>query len=241
MICNRLETGWELLYQNAHARIAMDLLAPWRQSERPARWPELLYAACQHDNGWQEWEPGDHLTPLGTPRHFEETTMADVVRQSTMALGRVRYARLWAGLLLVEHFRTLYAPLADDCVRAMLDEQAAMRAPWRRVLGATKADVETSYELLKWADTFSLVLCCRALPFGERRIEIEAVKGVRYTAWERADGSVGVDPWPYEPDAVEVSAETYPLRRLTFESADDLSGAIAEAKIVHRTWTVRRA
>ena len=240
MICNRRPTGWELVYQNAHGAVAMDLLARWREAARPARWTDLLLATAQHDNGWQEWEPGDHLTPLGTPRPFEETTMADVVRQSERALRHVQHASLWAALLVAEHFRTLYAGLDDPGVRAMLRAQTAWRAKWRRALGATQAEVAAAYPFLKWADTLSLLLCTRGLPFGERRVEVEPVGGVRYWAWARADGTVGVDPWPYDVEAFDVGAESYLLRRLTYPSAAALASALGRARIARCTWTLRR-
>ncbi len=241
MICNRTPTGWELFYQNAHGLVAMELLRPWRAAERPARWGEVLYAAAQHDNGWQEWEPGDHLTPIGTPRHFEETTPADVVRQSAMALGRVHHASLFAGLLLAEHFRSLYSGMDDAAVKAMLRAQAADRPRWRRALGVAQAEVEAAYAFLRWADTLSLFLCCRRMPPDGLRVEVGNVGGAAFFGWQRPeDGSVGLEPWPYEADAFEVRTEAYALRRLTFPSAERLAEAIARAKVEPVAWTLRR-
>ena len=241
MICNRREDGWELVYQNAHGVVAMKLLRHWRASEQPGRWGDLLYAAAQHDNGWQEWEPGDHLTALGTPRHFEETTDADIVRQSEMALGCVRHASLFAGLLLIEHFKTLYAASDAADVAAMRRRQTGEAAKYRRVLDVSAKDVAAHYEFLRFADTLSLTLCLRRLDLmADRRIEIETVDGVRYFAFRRDDESIAVEPWPFEVDAFEVSAEAYHLSELTFESADALAVAVAEARIVRRVWAVRR-
>ena len=242
MICNRREDGWELLYQNAHGRVAMDLLRPWRAADRPERWGDVLYAAAQHDNGWQEWEPGDHLTALGTPRHFEETTMADVVRQSEMALGRVRHASLFAGLLLMEHFRTLYGGLDDAGVQAMLAAQKAETPRLRRALGVSAKDVAAHYAFVRWADTLSLTLCLRRLDLmPDRRVEIESIDGTPTYAWRRAaDDSIGLDPWPYDAPSVTVSAEAYHLPQLTYPSADALATALRNARIQVRTWTLRR-
>lgn len=241
MICNRREDGWELVYQNAHGLVAMELLRPWRSAERPARWGDVLYATAQHDNGWQEWEPGDHLTALGTPRHFEETTPTDTVRQSEMALGRVRHASLFAGLLLMEHFKTLYVDMEDAGVQAMLTRQRAEAAKARRVLGVRVADVATHYEFLRFADTFSLTLCLRRLDLlVDRRVELETVGGTRYFALRRADDSIAVEPWPYAAHEFDVRTEAYRLPRLTYPSASALSAAIAKARIEPRVWTIRR-
>ena len=242
MICTRTPTGWELVYQNAHARLAADLLRPLRAELRPARWGALLYATALHDNGWQEWEPGDHRTPLGTPRHFRETTTADILRQSEFALQRVRHGSLFAALLVAEHVRSLYRRLGDPAVDAMLRAQTRERARWRRALGVTQPEVAAHYPALRWADTLSLMLCERALPQDELRVEVGRLPGAGAPtfAWRRADGSVGLDPWPYaDGETVEVSAEVVRLRRLTFGTDAALARAMASATPQVATWRLR--
>lgn len=249
MICISRQDGWELVYQNAHGLVAMKLLAPLRADLRPdvhpdmrlGRWDDVLFATAQHDNGWQEHEPGDNLTPLGTPRHFEETTTADVVRQSEMALGRVWHASVFSGLLLVEHFKTLYGTHPDAAVQAMLRRQKAAAAKARRRLGLRQAEVATHYAPLRWADTLSLTLCLGRLTlFPNRRVELERLGGTPTYAWQRDDGSVGLDPWPYDVPEVAITTEVYRLRQLTFPSADALARAIASARMETRAWTLRR-
>ncbi len=248
MICNRTPTGWALVYQNAHARLAADLLRPLRADLRPARWDALLYATALHDNGWQEWEPGDHRTPLGTPRPYEETTRTDVVRQSERALRHVEHGSLFAALLVAEHFRSLYRGLADDGVQAMLKAQSLRRARWRRALGVAHAEVAAHYAPLRWADTLSLLLCQRALPADERRVEVGPLTaGSTPTfAWQRdtpegdgeANATVGLDPWPYAADRVTVGVETYALRQLTFATDAALADALDAASPTLAAWTL---
>lgn len=240
MICTATPTGWTLVYQNAHARLAADLLRPLRADARPPRWDALLYATALHDNGWQEWEPGDHRTPLGTPRPYEETTMADVVRQSERALRHVEHGSLFAALLVAEHFRSLYGTLADEGVRAMLKAQTPRRARWRRALGVAQADVAAHYVPLRWADTLSLLLCGQALPADGRRVEVGPLaEGAAPTvAWLRDGQTVCLDPWPYAADRVAVGVETYRLDRLTFPTDAALAGALDAASPTPVAWTL---
>ena len=238
MICNRTETGWEIVYQRAHALLAAQLLAPWQPSGRPERWTELLTATAQHDNGWQEWEPGQRLTPLGTPLHFTETPQADRIAQSERALERAWHQSTWSGLLVAAHIAHLYRTLDDAPTRALLSRLAEAGRRWRRALGVRQRDVQHAYQFLLWGDTFSLVVACGQLPFGERRIEIEPVDGVRYDAWQRADGSLGVDPWPYEVETFEVTLDTYSIHRLTFASEAELAGALEQTAPVEKRWVL---
>ena len=242
MICNRTETGWEILYQRAHALLAMQLIQHWRPAQRPDRWASTLVATAEHDNGWQEWEPGDRLTPAGTPRDFRETPVADLVAQSERAVQRAWHQDLWSGLLVSRHIAHLYADLRTDesAIDALLSEQTALRQQWRRTLDVRVADVDPAYALLLWGDTFSLVLCQHHLPFGGRAIEIgTGPDGTRYDAAQRDDGTLAVRPWPYAVERFDVHVDQYVLGQLTFDDADALADALADASPAELRWTLR--
>lgn len=240
MICNRTESGWEVVYQPAHALLAAQLIAPWKESARPERWTELLAATAQHDNGWQEWEPGQRLTLLGTPLHFEDTSVPDLVAQSERAVQRAWHQSLWSGLLISSHIEHLHRKRPEPEIKALLVHQAELRRGWRKRLGVRQRDVQASYDFLLWGDTFSLILCGRQLPFGGRRVEIEPIDGTRYFTWARDEGSLGVEPWPYALDRFEVSVDAYPLTRLTFTSETELAESLAASKPEVRRWEIRR-
>ena len=243
MICNRTETGWEVVYQQAHALLAAQLVAYWRAAERPERWTATLSAVAQHDNGWQEWEPGERLTPVGTPRDFTETPAKDLVAQSERALLRAWHGSLWEGLLVSRHLSRLYEPMREASAElaAFLDRLPDQRARWRRRLGVKKGEVDAAYALLRWADTFSLVLCQRKLPEDARALEIgTGPDGTRYDVRQRADGSLGVEPWPYERDAFTVELDRYRLDRLTFDGDDALAEALHAADAEPARWMLRR-
>ena len=57
-------------------------------------------------------------------------------------------------------------------------------------------------------------------------------------AWRRADGAVGLAPWPYAADRVVVEAEVYPLRQLTFGTDAALARALQRARPTPRRWTL---
>lgn len=242
MICNRTEHGWEILYQRAHALLAAQLVLPWRPEERPALWMPTLSAIAQHDNGWQEWEPGRRLTDLGIPRDFTETPAADLVAQSERALTRAWHQGLWCGLLVSRHLTRLYEPLrgTDPDLDRLLDAQGPLRARWRASLGAEPAAVEAAYALLNWGDTLSLTLCRRRLPPDARALEIGAgPDGTRYDVFARDDGTLGITPWPYACAAFDVTADTYRLDQLTFENDEALARALRAAPVTVRRWTLR--
>ena len=243
MICNRTETGWEIIYQRAHALLAAQLIVYWKPEERPDRWMATLSATAEHDNGWQEWEPGQRLTALHIPRDFSETPAADLVAQSERALRRAWHQSLWSGLLVSHHISRLYEPMrgTHKPLDALLDRQPDQRATWRRALGVKKDDVERAYALLWWADTFSLVLCQHKLPEDSRGLEIgDGPDGTTYIARRGTDEVVTVEPWPYACDAFDAELDTHHLEQLTFENDDDLADALEAATADTRRWRFER-
>ena len=244
MICNRTETGWEVIYQRAHALLAAHLVLHWKVSERPERWMATLSAVAQHDNGWQEWEPGERLTPVGTPRDFTETPPKDLVAQSERALRRAWHQSLWEGLLVSRHFSHLYEPMreASGELAAFLDSLPDQRKRWRNTLGVKKKEVDAAYALLRWADTFSLALCQHKLPKDERALEIGlGPDGTRYDVRQSSEGVITVTPWPYETDVFKVEIECYRLDELTFKDDKALAEALQGVKADPLRWTLRSA
>jgi hypothetical protein len=254
MICNKHPEGWEIVYQRAHALLAAQLVAPWREDERGARWTETLAAVAQHDDGWQEWEPGGRLSDIGTPLHFREAPMEAILSQSEQLTARAWHQSLWVGLLVSRHLSALHEPLrghhAD--LDSFLDRQTEQRAAWRRRIGVKKSDVTHAYAFLALADTLSLLLCERRMPYGGRSVEIgDGPGGARYNARlaERAeDGGddpeatnvLTLDPWPYRTDAFTIHLDTYRLPQLTFASHDALIEALRESDVTVRSWRVQK-
>ena len=75
MIVNPTPTGWQVIYQQAHALLAMQLAWAWPPFLPPDRWVGLLAAIAQHDDEQAAWHGrgGHHgLTPAGAPANFTQ-------------------------------------------------------------------------------------------------------------------------------------------------------------------------
>lgn len=253
MICNKTETGWDVIYQRAHALLAAALVEHWRADQRPSRWIETLCAVAQHENGWQEWEASNQLTELGTPKTLGEGSLADTAQQLHHAITRARHQSLWCGLLVSRHATQLFDAQRGqiDALDKLLDAQVELRRRWQAQLGVDDQTLAAAYALLLFGDTFSLILCREEVPFGGRRLEIEAgPDGTRYDV-RQVDGAqdvtasgdrvLTVEPWPYAVDEFTASVDVYPLRQLTFADDHALARALDAAVVRPRRWTVRRA
>jgi len=243
MIVNPTPTGWQIIYQQAHAKLAMQLAWHWPPTLPPARWVDLLSAIAQHDHEQEAWHGrGGHygLTPAGAPADFTQKEFS--LPQAQGVLAAARFQGRWRSLLTAMHLSCLYEELRGSSkeVTAFLDELRRRQQQWRRALKVTKAEAESAYDLLHWADRLSLILCRRELPEMGRRSEIHSgPDGRRYDVCRpRPDGPVQVRPWPFAVPRFEVSVEALTLNRLQFRDDADLAQALREAPIETLSWTL---
>lgn len=249
MIVHPTPTGWQIIYQRAHALLAGQIALQWRADQRPTRWLETLAAIIQHDDAGREWEGKDLLTPAGAPRDF--TMNSAGVDKPAGAVRHARYQGRYVALLQSMHVTALYSASTDDAaMRAFLDEQRAAQAAWRKALGLTKAEAEACYRLLYLCDAFSLVLCQRQLPTDGRHIEIGrgpdgetyAARRLPQTGASDPSAEAGdcvdltVEPWPFVPDAFEIGIEATTVDGLTFESDEALVEAMRNGQIDRLRW-----
>lgn len=244
MIVRHVQEGWEVVLQPAHALLAARLAAAWRRADRPARWLELLLATARHDDHQPPFRARRHLTELGAPRGFtvgkgeRDATSLEQPRRAVAAAAR---QDAFAALLTARHVEQLYGGRADDEpeLAAFLAELARRRRRWREALDLSEAAEEGAYGILRWCDRLSLVLCEGELPEDGRRLELAPLPDGRASEARRRDGAVAVAPWPFEPDEVAVEVEWRLLRRLRFESDEELERALEEAPLRRRAWRLR--
>jgi hypothetical protein len=243
MICNETEDGWEIIFQRAHALLTANLLHPLASRLRPGPWTAILHAAAQHDHGWQEWEPGGRLTSGGAPQHFTDVRLEDVASQSRPLLRRLWHQDRWVALLVARHLAHLYDGRRGEeaALDAFLDEQADWRRDWRTALGLSEADEDRLYAPLRWADAFSLALCCRQFEDDGTVTLMPGPAGEVTTVaalTDREAPAVTVRPWPYREDRFTVSLDVYSLSRQTFDGHEALLEALAASPAVRRSWSI---
>jgi hypothetical protein len=241
MIVNYTAAGWQVIYQQAHALLAAQLLHQWPAFLPLDRWVGLLAAAAQHDDGQRRWDGHYALTPTGAPADFTMKEFA--LEQATELMREAQFQGRWRSLLTSMHLSFLYEELRGQNARtdAFLDEQQQCQQRWRRELKLRKAEAQQAYALLQWCDRLSLILCRRELPEMERALEISlGPDGRRYDVRQRADQLVQVTPWPFAAPEFAVAVEASALAQLQFQTDEELSAALKAAPIETLRWTLQR-
>lgn len=240
MIVNTDKKGWEVIYQNAHALLAVQIASCWRQDQRPTRWIETLVAIAEHDDGQADWNATRYLNDLGVPLDFAQQEFSMIQLRRVTHLSQ--YKGRWIALMVSMHMSFLYEERRgqNQEIDAFLDEQVMNQKKWRRELKVKKEEGEKAYALMQFCDRFSLILCRQELPEMERALEIsKGPDGRRYYVTQRADASLAVEPWPFEQKEFSISVEATYLTHLAFENDAQLLQALKESSIESKTWLLR--
>jgi len=243
MIVNSIPTGWQVIYQQAHALLAAQLAWQWPPFLPPDRWVGLLAATTQHDDEQQRWRGHYGLTAAGAPADFTQKEFS--LEQAEGVMHAARFQGQWRSLLTSLHLSFLYEPQRGENAQqdAFLDEQQAQQKQWRRALHVTKAEAQHAYALLQWCDRLSLILCRHELPDQGRALEISrGPDGRRYEVRRPTPaGPVVVTPWPFAAPEFAVSVEACALQQLHFQNDAELAAALRAAPIQTLHWVLQRA
>ena len=241
MIVTQTNSGWQLINQQAHGLLAVQLALHWHPDKRPVHWEETLIALTEHDDGQDEWEGRNHLTEAGAPLHFQILDYSISQCQNLIDIG-LQKSR-WNALMMSMHTSFLYEPRrsTDKALDTFLDQQMTNQKTWRKQWKATKAEAEYAYAFIQWFDALSLILCMGQLPPDERRLEISTgPDGVSYYIQQRDDNTLHVDPWPFDTPSFSVHIETFLLEQLVFADDHELYNAMQQAPIDLKNWAFRQ-
>ena len=247
MIVNSTPAGWQIIYQQAHALLAMQLAWHWPPTLLPPdQWVGLLAAVAQHDDEQEAWRGrGGHygLTAAGAPANFTQKEFS--MEQAAGVLAAARFQGRWRSLLTSLHLSCLYEGLRGQAkdIDGFLDDLKARQQRWRRALKLTKAEAQQAYDLLHWCDRLSLILCRHEIPEMGRGLEIHHGPDGRpyHLRQPRPQGPVLIEPWPFQAPEIEVSVEASTLTQLQFSDDAELAAALRAAPIETLRWTLARA
>ena len=195
-----------------------------------------------HDDLEREWE-GGHRSSAGAPLDFTLSEGGPDVAAITKHVNEARYRGRWVAMLISMHMSFLYEPSRGSTkeLDAFLDAQREQQRAWRKALNVSKQQAEQAYTFMQWCDRMSLILCQRQLPSRERALEVSVgPDGQRHDVFQRDNGTVCVEPWPFDRNAFVVSVEACYLDQLAYDSDETLVEALQTASIKLIEWNFTR-
>ncbi|MCW2920589.1 MAG: hypothetical protein JWL76_463 [Thermoleophilia bacterium] len=222
--------------QPAHASVAAQLANAW-STPLPH---DVILATAQHDIAWSEWDlrPPLHAEARRAAAFFE-APLDERIATWERVDRRLEAQSPYAALLVSLHATNIHTRYGDpdrrptaflERTHAAQDELIARLAG----TGVTRERAEADADLVFGFDALSLTLC-----LGRTEATVDSL-GVD-TITIRVDGDAAiVDPWPFAPDELTVTAYA---RRFTerFDDEGALHRAMEAAPYERLEWHLTRA
>jgi hypothetical protein len=241
MIVNYTEQGWEVITQRAHGVLAAQVAMQWRKKDRPERWTETLIAIADHDDAQTELEADDLLTQQGGPVNFamKKFEPEHCQRLHDFSVSKSRFI----ALLTSVHMCFLHEAEAgsNPLIKPFLAEQKTLQNKWLKELNLTLKEVNRVYGLMEWCDAFSLLLAQHEVQPESRVIEVSrGPDDKQYKLMRNNNGSLTVQPWPFEEKSFNLTLEARLLNTLQFKSNDQFKNELAGAEVLEKVWRLKK-
>ncbi len=240
MIVNQAESGWDIIFQRAHAILAAQIAMHWNVDARPQPWAELVAAIADHDDGQRDWQGENHLTDAGAPLNFM-LKPPDIVQAKQM-VDNARYRSRWTALLTSMHTTALYESWrgTDKELDKFLDEQQNYQHALARSLEVPIQKARGTYQLMYFCDALSLILCKDQIPPDGLHLEVTQLPSEEIAEiYAEKDGLFGLQPWPWEEEEITLSVEIYHLSQLSFKNDQELYKAFNTADVSVKEWSFK--
>ncbi|MEH6408009.1 MAG: DUF3891 family protein [Leeuwenhoekiella sp.] len=239
MIVNKTNEGWQVIYQHAHGVLAGQIANELSHDLRPDFWVEMLTAIVEHDDNQLNFEEKSYLNDGGLPQDFTEVERSK--KENLERAQRVMYTAQcksgYVALLISMHIEFLYGDLREEQggFGKFLKEQETLRIKLRAMYNLTKKSAKSYYEILRFCDRCSLILCKNEFPALGRKLEInKSINNSEYYIYRRDDETIGVEPWCFENDTFEVGVEVLQLNKSKFKSNRDLKKTLESSQRIRQ-------
>ena len=240
-----------MITQPAHAALSAQLAHGWGNDRFGEVEPRdaVSLGALLHDIGWLDWEQSPTLNPsTGLPHSFMQLPTRvhlDIWESaSRRALTFGRYPALLTSL----HFTGLYDRFHDYSrdseadardARALVDRErafqndlvGALRSDSTMADAAGEAQLNRNRQLVALWDGMSLAICHGIGGPREFR-NVPSSDGEMNITLSMRNADVVVDPWPFQDDRVDVTADGRVLTR-RFDDQVVMQEALAHASWIH--------
>jgi hypothetical protein len=246
MIVNKSVIGLHIIFHEAHGLLAGKIANEIAAEYRPIHWFETLIAVCEHDDRQLNFDEKDYLSDIGVPLDFteERSSVKDVITRMQRILKSAANKSLWVKLLISYHLEFIYSDLKAESKRIasfFADEDRARQLILKEFKISDKK-ARSYYEVMRFCDRLSLILCKDEAPAAERLLEINtSINGETFFIKKAKNGELIITPWIFSNTEFEVSVEERILRETQFTSATQFQTILMESKPQPKKWVLKKA
>lgn len=245
MIVRNSSEGWHIIYQAAHGILAGKLANELMIKLRPPLWMETLTAIIEHDDQQLNFKEKSYLNDLGMPVDFTEDhqTEEQILERANRVLNKALHKSKWTTMLVSMHIDFLYnrPEMGNKKLKSFFLSQEKIRDGYYKFYGIKKAEAEAAYDVLRFCDRCSLILCKDEIPARGRSIEInKTIEKKVYMLYQSKDHSITVEPWCFEKKEFEISVEEQILQKPSFKDNTEFHNSLLQAETRTLSWKFKR-
>ncbi len=245
MIVRKSSKGLHIIYQAAHGLLAGKIAQALKLDYRTDRWLDTLIAIVEHDDHQLDFEEKKYLSDLGIPLDFTEGDVSTdkILKRAERVVRQAKSKSLWTAMLVSFHLDFLYGNFREESKKAtqFLESQDTFRNEMISHFGISQTKAESVYELLRFCDRCSLILCKDEIPGNHRKLEINtSIKQKTYFIREKENGKISVNPWCFEASEFKVSVEETLLEQPKFKNQKEFQAILENTDRSYRSWSFER-
>jgi len=236
MIVVHRKTGWKIISHYTHGLLAGKLAEQLKLDFRPEQWLDTLTAIIEHDDYLLDFGEQRYLTDMGTPLDYRMAQNTDKAsyEHAQRVYRNAEQKSQFTAMLIGCHLHFLYSELAKEYgpMKTLLDKIKEVSKNQRKLYGLTEGNQASLYNLMRFCDRCSLILCQDQIPTVGRQLEInETIGDTRYFIFKSGKESLSVKPWPFEHKKFNLNYEYRLLSQSVFKNNAELEAELARAEV----------
>lgn len=235
MLVRHHDKGWKIVSHYTHALFAGKIGSCIKKTKNlKLHWPETLTAIINHDDYMVDFNKKNYLTKAGTPMDFmmDNSGDKDAIIHARALYEETLQKSQWICLLVSRHLDFLYKDLKDKDMQKFLDKMREKRKEQRKLYNINLELENRLYDMLRFCDRLSLIICGDDVPKTGRQLEINtSIDSKTYFVSMNEDQTYKVEPWIFKTERVEIDLEYRILEQINFSTNKELEKCISNAQV----------
>jgi len=245
MIVNKSVLGIHIIFHEAHGLLAGKIAHHIHPKYRPLHWFETLIAICEHDDRQLNFSEKNYLSEIGVPLDFteEKEEVNAVITRMRRILKSSQNKSLWVKLLISYHLEFIYSHLEDKSVKikTFFEEEHKERKKILKEFNISDRKARAYYEVMRFCDRLSLILCKDETPSLGRLLEINtSINGDTFFIKKDEKGSLIISPWVFETEEIKLSVEERIIKEAQFKSNKDFEAVLLHTNPNRKEWVIKK-
>ena len=237
MIVKQHNKGWEIISQYAHGLLAGKIAAPFQNLIEDNIWIDLLTSIIEHDDNLPNFNQEDHITIAGAPLDFtlQEKDIDSSYLHATKVYNNSIQKSQFIALMVGRHLEFLFKGKTKGHKQfsEFFENVRSERKTQLNLYDLNADSLEKYYDIMRFCDRCSLIICQGLIPSNGRKIEInKTIDNKEYFIMSTGEDKLRVTPWPFAVKNFKVQYESRIVEQLKFNNDRELENQLEQSDVI---------